>query len=790
MVRETKFRKIMEMAQGIANHFKEEATKCHILQAIAVDGENIAMELMTKCGAEIETIGTHPLVERSLYLENISANKISNKMRQWDKEFVKSNNKTYIVTTKNIIDNLMADKPCTKMMCEMGVNLEKLFVLMSEEQLALASANPTPYLDKYSTDLTAEARSGKIDPVIGRKKEIDQVCHVLARRTKNNGILVGEAGVGKTAIVEGLAQKIVDGKVPEILLGKRIVTLDIAAVLAGTKYRGDFEERIKQILDDIIGSNNVILFIDEIHQIIGAGDSSKGTDAANIMKPYLSRGMLRVLGATTPKEEREIFEKDGALDRRFHRIRVEEPSEDDTEKILKGIKRRYEDYHRVDITDDAIKAAVKLSARYITKSRFPDKAIDILDHACGAIRVNPVVKTKTLIIKERKVFQLKNRIKVLVDSGNLISAADQMTNLTNLRDEIEVIKARHSVKSRRSKLSEKDIASTIGKITSIPVTELTKDDMHRLKNLEPRLKDHIIGQDEALQKITKAIQRSRVGLSQKGKPIGSFLLLGPTGVGKTETAKVLTDILFGSQKKLIRFNMSEYMEEFTVTKLLGAPPGYVGYEEGGELVNKIKDNPYSVVLFDEVEKAHKDIFDTFLQILDEGTITDSLNRNISFENCIIIMTSNIGSDKMVKRNLGMIKKSKEDLQKDMTSDIRNDLKNYFKPEFLNRIGNTVIYNKLSEEVLTGILDIQLGELNDRLQDELGLSLKVHKKAKEEIIRLVSKDENANARPMQRLIRDHIEDGITNAIVNGKGFNNGVSISFGKKGFVVKETKLI
>lgn len=790
MIRSLKTRLILELAQSIAEHFGEEPCGEHIIQAIVIDGDNDSLTLLTECGAKTDLMGGHPLISRGLHLtsEPHRITTLSKYIKKVD-ETSKKRSKTHIVGTNAILSYLMSDEGSTKMIREFGASLDKLFVELNDHNLRRKEEpTATPLLDRFSTDLTAEVRAGRVDPIVGRTREIEQVCQILCRRIKNNPLLIGDPGVGKTAVVEGIAQRIVEGKVPEHLLTKRVVSLDMAAMLAGTRFRGDFEERIKGIAIDIMNGGNVILFIDEIHSIIGAGNASGGTDAANILKPYLSRGKIQLIGATTPKEEREIFEKDGALDRRFQRVRVSETDIEQTVAILKGIRCKYEDYHQVEIPDTSIESIVKMAARYVSKSRMPDKAIDVMDQTCSTKKINPTAKPKNLTAREAKLKQLKTRVRVLVDSDKKIDAMEQMNQFKRLKGEIEVIQARQAIKRKRPLITVQDVALTVSKMTGIPINDLTKDEMAKIKNLDQDLKQRVIGQDNAIIAVSKAIQRSRIGLGKKGQPIGSFLFLGPSGVGKTETAKQLARIMFGSDKSLIRFDMSEYSEKHTVSTLLGSPQGFVGYEEGGKLINAIKDKPYSVVLFDEVEKAHPDVYDVFLQIMDEGQVTDKLGRVQSFENCVIVMTSNIGSDSIARRSLGIVRKDETAKHKDMESDVKVEMKKFFRQEFINRIGNVVVFNRLTKENLEVIFDLQIKELNDRLQDGLSLSLSISPEAKVEILRLTCEEENCNARPMARFIRDKIEDMITSAIYDGKKPDGLAEVEFIDNVFKLKEKK--
>jgi len=651
----------------------------------------------------------------------------------------------------------------------LGIATDKLFITLSKpsDKRNIESVQ-TPTLDKYSTDLTQEAKQGMLDPVIGRETELRSLVNALCRRIKRNALLVGEPGVGKTAIVEGLAQAISNEQVPEMLRGKRVVALDLASLVAGTKFRGDFEERMQFIIKEVLSAKNVILFIDEIHTMIGTGDSSHGNDAANILKPYLSKGKIQVIGATTTKEEREVFEKDGGLERRFQRIKVPEPTEEESVKILRGIAKKYEEHHGIHVGKNLLSDIVALSVRYIHGGALPDKAIDILDQACGDKKISSIANNPEIKVIEDKIKVLEDEIYKFMNEDNVLDAAKSMDDRKNLEHELEVRRARLVSEVRGLELCSTDITKTVSRITNIPIAELSSDNISKLKKLEQFLRDHLISQSDAINSVVKAIRRSQVGLRKQGQPIGSFLFLGPTGVGKTELARQLAIGLFGSVKHIRRFDMSEYADQFTVTKLLGSPPGYVGYENGGELINAVKDNPYCVLLFDEVEKAHPSIYDIFLQMMDDGRITDKLNRSVSLENTIIIMTSNIGSHDITKNNLGFILSSYEGKKDDIHSTIKSKLRDFFRPEFLNRVGNTVILDPLKREDLELIFELQFTEVSKKVLDGYNVKISVDPTAKSQILDLVTAEKNSNARPMRRFIRDKIEDLLTDEIIENNG----------------------
>lgn len=634
----------------------------------------------------------------------------------------------------------------------------------------------TPTLDKFGRDLTEMAKEGKIDPVIGRHKEIERVIQVLCRRTKNNPCLIGEPGVGKTAVAEGLALKIAEGNAPELLKNKRVIALDLTGMVAGTKYRGDFEERIKGAIDEVISSDDVILFIDEIHTIVGAGASADGSiDAANILKPSLARGELQVIGATTLDEYRKNIEKDAALERRFQPVIVGEPSEEDAVLILKGLRDKYESHHKVRITDEAIEAAVKLSARYIADRFLPDKAIDLIDEAASRVRLN--ASTAPDDIKE-----LENQIKQTAKEKDDAISAQEFEKAAKLRDKErelnEKLQQSKSEWSRTAKqytdeVTAECIAELVSSNTGIPVSQLTEEESERLLKLEDVLHGRIVGQSQAVTAVARAIRRGRVGLKEPNRPIGSFIFLGPTGVGKTELCKALAEAMFGSENAIVRLDMSEYMEKHTVSRLIGSPPGYVGFEEGGQLTEKIRRAPYSVVLFDEIEKAHPDVFNILLQILDDGRLTDSQGRTVNFKNTVIIMTSNLGSRYLTekKMSLGFAENADAD-EENVKEKVLNELKSAFRPEFLNRVDDIIIFNKLTREEICNIAGKMLGDLAVRLKD-LNISIEFDDSAVNEIAD-VGFDPVYGARPLRRAIQSRIEDPLSEKILDAS-IKNGDSV---------------
>lgn len=628
----------------------------------------------------------------------------------------------------------------------------------------------TPTLDQFSQDLTLQARKGGFDPIIGRDTEIERIIQILSRRTKNNPCLIGEPGVGKTAITEGLAQRIVDGNIPEPLKDKRVVSLDLSSMVAGSKYRGEFEERIKKAISEIKEVGNIILFIDEIHTIVGAGAAEGAIDASNILKPSLARGEVQLIGATTLDEYRKHIEKDPALERRFQPVKVDEPSEEEAIKILMGLRPMYEDHHKVKITDEAIKEAVKLSNRYITDRFLPDKAIDVIDEASSKVRLKTYTAPPDIKKLEQEFQSLEDEKEDAIKSESYERAAEIKDRQGKIQEELEVLKRKWNEDNQEKSLivDEEEIAGIISGWTSIPVKKLTEEEGERLKALEEVLRERVVGQQEALVALSKAIRRGRVGLKDPKRPIGSFLFLGPTGVGKTELTKALAEALFGDDNALIRVDMSEYMEKHSVSKLIGSPPGYVGYDEGGQLSEKIRRKPYSVLLFDEVEKAHPDVFNILLQVLDDGHITDAQGRRIDFKNTVIIMTSNIGARNIVApKKLGFTHdESKEKNYQDMKKNVMDEVKKLFKPEFLNRIDEIIVFHPLTPENIDSIVGIMFKQLAKRLFDNLKIVVKMSEAARAYIAK-EGYEEAYGARPLKRAIQSKIEDRLAEHILDGK-----------------------
>ena len=686
------------------------------------------------------------------------------------------------------------DSYAVKFINELGTDSQRVFDdLISDLSSNSYDSNPqssskkkgkskTPTLDEFGKNLTELAKQGKIDPVIGREKEIERVIQILSRRNKNNPCLIGEPGVGKTAIAEGLALKIVNGEVPEMLANKTIYSLDLTSMVAGTKYRGDFEERIKKAMDEVKDNKDVILFIDEIHNIMGAGAAEGAVDAANILKPSLARGEIQVIGATTISEYRKNIEKDAALERRFQPVTVGEPTEEETVEILKGLRDKYEAHHKVKITDDAINSAVKLSSRYINDRFLPDKAIDLIDEAASVVRLNAYTLPQNLKDMEEEIKRLNAEKQDAVNNQKFEEAAkirDKANELKKLLDD-ERSKWRNSSNHDVKAVSSEEIAQVVSQWTGVPVNQLTKEESERLLNMEKILHERIVGQDKAVSTISKAIRRGRVGLKNPNRPIGSFIFLGPTGVGKTELCKSLAEAMFGDENAIIKLDMSEYMEKHTVSKLIGAPPGYVGFDEGGQLTEKIRRKPYSVVLFDEIEKAHPDVFNMLLQILEDGVLTDSQGRKVSFKNAIIIMTSNVGASKITdeKLALGFVQ---EDGKKLSIEDlVMPDLKKTFKPEFLNRLDDIIVFNQLDQNDIEEIAKRMLKSLKKRTAD-LGIELDFTDNAITELAK-EGFDKTYGARPLRRAIQSKIEDRLSELILDktiGEGSKCTVDFSDGE-----------
>ena len=692
------------------------------------------------------------------------------------------------IGTEHLLIGIMreGDSVAVRIMMDLNVNPQKLYneivkVINEDENAGVSdkqpkgkargSYNQTPTLNQYGTDLTKKATEGKLDPVIGRKDEIQRVIQILSRRTKNNPCLIGEPGVGKTAVAEGLAEKIIAEDVPEMLKNKRVVSLDIASMVAGAKYRGDFEERIKKCLEEVKKAGDVILFIDEVHTIVGAGSAEGAVDAANILKPLLARGEVQVIGATTLNEYRKYIEKDSALERRFSPVTVGEPTNEETIEILKGIRDRYEAHHNVKITDEAIKAAVELSTRYINDRFLPDKAIDLVDEAASRVKMRTYTQPDTLKKLEEEISAMNKEKDDAIKVQDFEKAAGLRDKINVEKEKLQKEKEKWESKNTKSitTLTEEDIAEVVASWTGVPVKKLTQTENEKLRNLEQTLHQRVIGQNEAVDAVAKAIRRGRVGLKDPNRPIGSFLFLGPTGVGKTELSKALAESLFGNEDAMIRIDMSEYMEGHSVSKLIGSPPGYVGFDEGGQLTEKIRRKPYSVILFDEIEKAHPDVMNMLLQILDDGRLTDAQGRTVNFKNTVIIMTSNIGARLITdKTTLGFSAgDKKEESQKEyetIKKDVMGELKKQFRPEFINRIEEIIVFHKLNEEDIKQIIDIMLNQVTKRMAEK-SYKFEIDNSVKE-LIAKKGVDTDYGARPLKRAIQNILEDKIAEEILNG------------------------
>lgn len=805
----------------------------HILYGLAKEGNGIASKVLENQNVTADDIlnKIEELIGRDEPIENI-VDFTPRTKRVVESAFIEARKLGYnFIGTEHLLIGILREGDCVaaKILLDLNVNIPKLYneiikVINEGEDYqgenssnysdgakrrGKGSYNQTPTLNQFGEDLTKKAEEGKLDPVIGRKQEIERVIEILSRRTKNNPCLIGEPGVGKTAAVEGLAQKIASGDVPEVLKDKRVVTLDISGMVAGAKYRGDFEERIKKALNEVKKAGDIILFIDEIHTIVGAGAAEGAIDAANILKPLLARGEIQLVGATTLNEYRKFIEKDSALERRFSPVTVNEPSEKDTVLILKGIRDKYEAHHNVKITDEAIEAAVKLSVRYVTDRFLPDKAIDLIDEASSKARLKTYTEPDSLKELQEEIEKTKNEKEEAVLNQKFEKAAELRDIEKALREKFEKEQSKWKNKNTKSivTITEENIAEVIANWTGIPAKKITEDENEKLKNLEKELHKRVIGQNEAVEAVSKAIRRSRVGLKDPKRPIGSFLFLGPTGVGKTELSKALAEVLFGDENAMIRLDMSEFMEPHSVSKLIGAPPGYVGFDDGGQLTEKIRRKPYSVILFDEIEKAHPDVMNMLLQILEDGRLTDSQGRTVNFKNTVIIMTSNLGARLITDRkqlgfaNQGAVNKISENVKekldenssdtkklKDMKynkelkessaqdekakkeyeeikKEVMAELKKELRPEFINRIDEIIVFHKLNDNDINQIIDIMLKEVVNRLKEQ-----KYEIEFEPDVKEMIAKegiDKNFGARPLRRTIQNLVEDKLAEEILDGK-----------------------
>ena len=761
----------------------------HILAGLLKEGTGVAAEVLTANNVELEALlklidelvaaGEEVTVaDRDGYSPRTQM--VLDRAREMADRFDSER-----IGTEHLLLAIIKEGDCaaSRLLNTMGANPQKLFVdilaAMGEDPAQYREeiqrgrneeATLTPTLDQYSRDLTAMARAGQLDPVIGREKETERVIQILCRRGKNNPCLIGEPGVGKTAIVEGIAQSLVNGNVPDIVADKRLVSLDMSGLVAKSKYRGEFEDRIKKVINEVETAGNVLLFIDELHTIIGAGGAEGALDASNILKPALARGDVQVIGATTIEEYRKYIEKDAALERRFQPVQVEEPTEEESIEILKGLRKLYEKHHHVQITDEGVEASVRLSARYVNDRFLPDKAIDLMDEAAAKARLGMMHGSDEMMQLNREIHQTELDMEHALQEGDIEKARtwkETRENLQASREKLEK-KNRRVSKNKVPVVGENEIADVVAGWTKIPVSRLTESEASRLQKLEETLHKRVIGQEEAVSAVSKAVRRGRVGLKDPKRPIGSFLFLGPTGVGKTEVSKALAEAVFGNEESMIRVDMSEYMEKHSVSKMIGSPPGYVGHEDGGQLSEKVRRNPFSVILFDEIEKAHPDVFNILLQVLDDGHITDSQGRKVDFKNTIIIMTSNAGAQSIIEpKKLGF--GAKEDEKQDherMKASVMEEVKRIFKPEFLNRIDETIVFRALNKDDMKKIIGIMVRDLQKRCKEQLQIDLVVREAAKESIVEKAY-DRKYGARPLRRKLQDEVEDRLADALIRGE-----------------------
>lgn len=776
----------------------------HLLVGLLKEGSGVAAKVLLDAGVEEEKLVNliKDLIAPSSAVALKEPDGYSPKTEQVLDNAEKEADRFYCeeIGTEHILLALIKENDCAavRLLNTLGTNLSKLFVeilvAMGEdpnqykEELQETktgrhkNTEATPMLNQYSRDLTQMAADGELDPVIGREKEIDRVIQILSRRSKNNPCLIGEPGVGKTAIAEGLAERIASGLVPETVLNKRVVTLDMSGMVAGSKYRGEFEERIKRVIREVIMAGNVLLFIDELHTIIGAGGAEGAIDASNILKPSLARREIQLIGATTIEEYRKYIEKDAALERRFQPVNVEEPTKVQTVSILKGLRNRYEKHHHVTITDEGINAAVELSTRYINDRFLPDKAIDLIDEASARVRLTGFKTPEHVMEMETEIKNFEQQLEEALIAQEFEQASEIKKEKESLTQKYEkAIKKYHKdAEKKQLSVGENEIAAVVADWTKIPVKKLTENEAERLQKLEKTLHKRVVGQEEAVSAVAKAVRRGRVGLKDASRPIGSFLFLGPTGVGKTEISKALAEAMFGDESAMIRVDMSEYMEKHSVSKMIGSPPGYVGYEEGGQLSEKVRRNPYSVILFDEIEKAHPDVFNVLLQVLDDGHITDSQGRKVDFKNTIIIMTSNAGAQSIVEpKNLGFASvESEKHTYERMKNGVMEEVKRIFKPEFLNRIDDTIVFRALNKDDMKKIVTLMTKSLVKRAKDQLDITLNIRDSVKKYIVEKAY-DPKYGARPLRRMIQDKIEDMLAEEILAGS-IKNGDVVDVGMK----------
>ena len=777
-------------AQEIATELKHNYVGTEHLLIGLIEAEGVARAVLEKNGVTKDKVTelVKQLISSSSTVEAVEPGGFTPRSKRILEQSLREamRLKSQAIGTEHILIALLkeTDSIAVRLLNTLGVNIQKVYIeiltaigadghtakteFMSNKNKAKGKSS-TPTLDQYSKDLTAYAKEGKLDPVIGRDSEIQRVIQILSRRTKNNPVLIGEPGVGKTAIAEGLANKIVEGNIPDIIKDKRVVSLDLTGMVAGSKYRGEFEERIKKAINEVMEAGDVMLFIDEIHTIIGAGGAEGAIDASNILKPYLARGELQVIGATTMEEYRKYFEKDAALERRFQPVVVDQPSEDESIQILHGLRDTYEAHHKVTITDTAIEAAVKLSARYISDRFLPDKAIDLMDEAASKVRIRAYENTPEIKELEEELEKLSIEKETAIKQEEYEKAGEIKNKEEELKSEINMLSAKAD-KERQSKqliVGEEEIADIVSDWTKIPVTKLEEEESEKLKNLEDILHERVIGQNEAVSAVAKAIRRGRVGLKDPSRPTGSFLFLGPTGVGKTELSKALAEAMFGDENAMIRLDMSEYMEKHSVSKLIGSPPGYVGYDEGGQLSEQVRRQPYAVILFDEIEKAHPDVFNILLQVLDDGQITDSQGRTVSFKNTIIIMTSNAGAQNIIQpKKLGFA--SEQDDKADYTKmkdSVMDEVKKIFRPEFINRIDEIIVFHALTQEDIRKIVDIMIDNIFKNAKQQLNIEIEAETPVLDHLAK-IGYSQSFGARPLRRAIQTAVEDKLADEILAG------------------------
>lgn len=785
-------KKVLDLAKRLAKsmHYNYVGTE-HILAGLLKEGSGVAAEVLSSNNVDYDKLQQmieeliSPGAEIALEESGLFSPRTQTVLEHAAEEAERFQSEK--IGTEHILIAILKEGDCAaaRLLNTMGCNVQKMFVdvlgAMGEDparyrdEIQRSRAknrenSVTPTLDQYSRDLTAMAKAGRLDPVIGREAETERLIQILCRRGKNNPCLIGEPGVGKTAIVEGLAESIVAGTVPELVANKRLVSLDMSGLVAKSKYRGEFEERIKKVISEVTEAGNVLLFIDELHTIIGAGGAEGSLDASNILKPALARGEVQVIGATTIEEYRKYVEKDAALERRFQPITVSEPSEEETVEILRGLRSLYESHHHVVISDEGLKAAVYLSARYVNDRFLPDKAIDLMDEASAKCRLGMIRGTKTLRALKNQAKDAELGMEDALRDGDIETARRMKARKMKLEKEIEKLERRNKKSQTRNLpvVGEEEIADVVAGWTKIPVSRLTENEAARLQKLEETLHKRVIGQNEAVSAVAKSVRRGRVGIKDPKRPIGSFLFLGPTGVGKTEVSKALAEAVFGKEDAMIRVDMSEYMEKHSVSKMIGSPPGYVGHEEGGQLSEKVRRNPFSVVLFDEIEKAHPDVFNILLQVLDEGHITDSQGRKVDFKNTIIIMTSNAGAQSIIEpKKLGFGGGDDEKHDHEMMKDnVMGEVRRIFKPEFLNRIDETVVFRALNKDDMKHIVTLLCKDLQKRCREQMGIALTVRDSAKNYIVEKAF-DRKYGARPMKRKIQEEIEDRLAEEIVAGR-----------------------